>query len=141
MTIQPWTTILLGALLLSLITVETGGWFLTRVARGAFPANTLQKNFFRAGHAHAAVLLVLSVAVIPLLDTVTLPLALDLVGRFGIPVAALLMPAGFFLSALGRDPERPGRAFVLLWVGAGSLTAGLAAAGIGLIVGGVAQLP
>jgi hypothetical protein len=81
MTIQPWTTILLGALLLSLITVETGGWFLTRVARGAFPANTLQKDFFRAGHAHAAVLLVLSVAVIPLLDTVTLPLALDLVGR------------------------------------------------------------
>jgi uncharacterized membrane protein YvlD (DUF360 family) len=141
MTIQPWTTILLGALLLSLITVETGGWFLTRVARGAFPANTLQKNFFRAGHAHAAVLLVLSVAVIPLLDTVTLPLALDLVGRFGIPVAALLMPAGFFLSALGRDPERPGREFVLLWVGAGSLTVGLAAAGIGLIVGGVAQLP
>jgi hypothetical protein len=141
MTIQPWTTILLGALLLSLITVETGGWFLTRVARGAFPVNTLQKNFFRAGHAHAAVLLLLSVAVIPLLDTVTLPLALDLVGRFGIPVAALLMPAGFFLSVLGRDPERPGREFVLLWVGAGSLTIGLAAAGIGLIAGGVAQLP
>ena len=140
MTIQPWTTILLGALLLSLITVETGGWFLTRVARGAFPANALQKNFFRAGHAHAAVLLVLSVAVIPLLDTVTLPLALDLVGRFGIPVAALLMPAGFFLSVLGRDPKGPGRAFALLWVGAGSLTVGLAAAGIGLIAGGVAQL-
>lgn len=141
MTIQPWTAILLGALLLSLITVETGGWFLTRVARGAVPANTLQKDFFRAGHAHAAVLLLLSVAVIPLLDMVTLPLALDLVGRFGIPVAALLMPAGFFLSVLGHDPQRPGRALVLLWAGAGSLTVGLAAAGIGLIVDGVVQLP
>jgi hypothetical protein len=141
MTIQPWTTILLGALLLSLITVETGGWFLTRVARGAVPANALQKSLFRAGHAHAAVLLVLSVAVIPLLDTVTLPLALDLVARFGIPVAALLMPAGFFLSVVGKDPQRPGRAFALLWAGAGSLTLGLAAAGIGLIVGGTAELP
>jgi len=141
MTIQPWTTILLGALLLALITVETGGWFLTKVGRGDFPANTLQKNFYRAGHAHAAVLLLLSVAVIPLLDTVELPLALDLVGRFGIPTAALLMPAGFFLSVLGNDPQRPGRPFVLLWIGAASLTLGLAAAGIGLIGGGIAQLP
>lgn len=141
MTIQPWTAILLGALLLSLITVETGGWFLTRVHRGAIPANALQVGFFRAGHAHAAVLLVLSLAVIPLLDAVELPLALDLVGRFGIPVAALLMPAGFFLSVLGTDPQRPGRGIVLLWIGAASLTLGLAAAGVGLIGGGVAQLP
>ncbi|WP_227000532.1 hypothetical protein [Protaetiibacter intestinalis] len=141
MTTHPWTTILLGALLLSLITVESGGWFLTRVGRGAIPANTLQKNFFRAGHAHAAVLLMLSLVVIPLLDTVALPLGVDLVARFGIPTAALLMPAGFFLSVLGREPARPGRAFALLWIGATSLTLGLAAAGVGLIGGGVAQLP
>jgi len=140
MTIQPWTAVLLGALLLSLVTVESGGWFLTRVVRGMVPANALQKSFFRAGHAHAAVLLVLSVAVIPLLDTVELPLALDLVGRFGIPLAALLMPAGFFLSVLGREPERPGRALVLLWIGAGSLTLGLAAAGAGLLGAGIARL-
>ncbi len=86
-------------------------------------------------------LLVLSVAVIPLLDGVELPLVVDLVGRFGIPMAALLMPAGFFLSVLGADPKQPGRAMVLLWIGAGSLTLGLAAAGAGLIGGGIAQLP
>jgi hypothetical protein len=140
MTIQPWTAILIGALLLSLIAVETGGWFLTRVHRGAVPANRLQTAFFRAGHAHAAVLLVLSVAILAVIDAATLALPLDLVARLGVPVAALLMPAGFFLSVLGKDPQRPGRAFVLLWVGAASLTAGLLAAGIGLLAAGIEAL-
>lgn len=140
MTIQPWTAILVGALLLSLVTVESGGVFLTRVSRGAFAANDLQRSFFRAGHAHAAVLLVLSIAILAVIDAAALPLPLDLVARLGAPVAALLMPAGFFLSVLGRDPARPGRAIVLLWIGAGSLTAGLLAAGAGMIAGGAGAL-
>ena len=103
MTIRPWTTILLGALLLALID-RRDRRLVPHARSGAAtaPPTPLQTNFFRAGHAHAAVLLLLSVAVIPLLDTVELPLALDLVGRFGIPTAALLMPAGFFLSVTGR---------------------------------------
>ena len=74
MSIQPHTLILIGALLLSLITVESGGVFLTRVGRGIVPANALQKNFFRAGHAHAAVLLVLSIAILAVIDAARLPL-------------------------------------------------------------------
>lgn len=50
------------------------------------------------------------------------------------------MPAGFFLSVLGRDPERPSRLIWLLWAGALSLTAGLLVAGIGLIAAGVSAL-
>ena len=57
-----------------------------------------------------------------------------------MPIAAILMPAGFFLSVLGKDPERPNRLIVLLWVGVVSLTAALITAGIGLIAGGVAAL-
>lgn len=137
MTIQPHTLILIGTLLLALITVESGGWFLTRVGRGIVPANTLQKNFFRAGHAHAAVLLVLSVAILGVIDAARLPLGFDLVARFGVPVAALFMPAGFFLSVLGKDPQRPNRLMALLWVGVVALTLGLLAAGVGLVVAGV----
>jgi hypothetical protein len=48
------------------------------------------------------------------------------------------MPAGFFLSVLGRDPQRPGKLIALLWAGAASLVVGLAAAGLGLIVAGTA---
>ncbi|MFP2909141.1 hypothetical protein ACLESD_29680 [Pyxidicoccus sp. 3LFB2] len=140
MSIQPHTLILIGTLLLSLITVESGGVFLTRVGRGIVPANALQKNFFRAGHAHAAVLLVLSIAILAVIDAARLPFALDVVARYGVPVSALLMPAGFFLSVLGKDPQRPNRLMVLLWVGAGVLTAGLLAAGMGLLLAGIAAL-
>lgn len=46
------------------------------------------------------------------------------------------MPAGFFLSVLGRNPAKPNRLIILLWLGVASLVVGLAA-GIGLIVAGM----
>lgn len=140
MTIQPQTAILIGALLLALITVESGGYFLTRVVRRLAPANALQMSFFRAGHAHAAVLLVLSIAILGVIDNAALAQPFEWIARVGVPFAAILMPAGFFLSVLGRDPEKPNRLIALLWLGVASLTAGLLAAGLGLLFAGVAAL-
>lgn len=139
MTIQldPGVLILAGALLLALVTVESGGWFLTRVVRGRIPANELQKSFFRAGHAHAAVLLVLSLANLALLGGVGgAPEVWGWVARTFVPFAAILMPAGFFLSVVGRDPQRPNRLIALLWIGAGVLTVGLIVSGVLLILAG-----
>ena len=140
MTIQPQSVLLIGILLLALVTVESGGVFLTKVVRGSVPANALQKNFFRAGHAHAAVLLVLSIAILGVIDNADLPPLLDFVARDGVPIAAILMPAGFFLSVLGKDPQKPNRLMILLWIGATSLTLGLLAAGIGLVISGASNL-
>jgi hypothetical protein len=137
MTIQSQTALLIGILLLALVTVESGGYFLTKVVRGSVPANALQTSFFRAGHAHAAVLLVLSIAILGVIDNADLPPVLDLIARDGVPIAAILMPAGFFLSVLGKLPQKPNRLIVLLWLGVVSLTAGLLAAGIGLVIAGV----
>ena len=132
--------ILIGVLLLALVTVESGGYFLTRVVRGLAPANGLQTSFFRAGHAHAAVLLVLSMVILSVVSYAALDGFWLWLARLGAPIAAILMPAGFFLSVLGREPEKPNRLIVLLWLGAASLTAGLIAAGVGLIAGGIAAL-
>lgn len=132
--------ILIGTLLLALVTVESGGYFLTRVVRGTVPANALQVSFFRAGHAHAAVLLVLSVAILAVISYAALDGFWLWFARVGVPLAAILMPAGFFLSVLGRDPEKPNRLIVLLWIGVASLTGALITAGVGLIAGGVAAL-
>lgn len=140
MTIQPQTALLIGILLLALVTVESGGYFLTKIVRGSVPANALQTSFFRAGHAHAAVLLVLSIAILGVIDNADLPPLLDLVARDGVPIAAILMPAGFFLSVLGKDPQKPNRLIVVLWLGVVSLTAGLLAAGVGLVAAGVSGL-
>lgn len=51
--------ILAGILLLSLVTVETGGVYLVRLWRRPGEATPFQLGFARAGHAHAGVLLLL----------------------------------------------------------------------------------
>ncbi|MET0977051.1 MAG: hypothetical protein ABWX82_15420 [Leifsonia sp.] len=129
---------LAGILLLALVTVESGGYFLTRVVRGHAPANALQTSFFRAGHAHAAVLLLLGLAILAVVDQTALDGGWLWLASTGVPIAAILMPAGFFLSVLGRDPQKPNRLIVLLWVGVLSLTAGLITAGVGLLAAGLA---
>jgi hypothetical protein len=124
--------IVAGVVLLSVIGIAYGGTFLLRVVRGGVPANGLQKSFFRAGHAHAGVLVILGLLV-------QLYMQLADVGRpwaalsYGVLFAAILMPAGFFLSVIGQDPQKPNGLIALLWTGAAVLTVGLAAAGIGLI--------
>jgi hypothetical protein len=48
--------------LLSLVTVEYGGWALLGFLTGHGTLGGFREQFFRAGHAHAGVLLVLSLA-------------------------------------------------------------------------------
>jgi hypothetical protein len=124
-----------GAVLLSMIGIAYGGTFLLRVTRGQVPANELQQRFFRAGHAHAGVLVILGLLVMLLTEQNDVGQPWRTLSS-GVLVAAILMPAGFFLSVLGRDPQRPGRLIVLLWTGAAALVIGLAAAGLGLILAG-----
>jgi len=140
MTIQPQTLITLGVLLLALVTVESGGYFLTKVARGTVPTNLLQKNFYRAGHAHAAVLLILSFAILSVIDHTSVSGPLEFVARNFVPAAAVFMPAGFFLSVIGVDPAEPNRLIWLLWAGVALLTVGLVVDGIALIAAGASAL-
>ena len=123
-----------GAVLLAVVTIAYGGTFVLRVVRGDVPANDLQRSFYRAGHAHAGVLVILGLLVLLLTDgnAVSEPWASL---SAGVLWSAVLIPAGFFLSVLGRDPQRPGRLLLLLWLGAATLTVGLVAAGLGLILG------
>src|SRR5690554_4207591 len=140
MTIQPQTLITIGILLLALVTVESGGYFLTKVVRGHVPANTLQKNFYRAGHAHAAVLLILGMVILIVLDQINLDGLWQFAARNLVLMSAILMPAGFFLSVIGKDPEKPNRLIGLLWLGAATLTVGLLAAGFGILFAGIEGL-
>lgn len=125
--------ITVGILLLALVTVESGGWLLTRVHAGSVRTNSLQTAFFRAGHAHAGVLLVLSIAILGVIDQSALSGLWREIAGSGVPLSAILIPSGFFLAVLGEDPQRPNRFVWLLWVGAGVLAISLVIAGIGLI--------
>ena len=124
-----------GAILLSVIGIAYGGTFLLRVTRGSVPANELQQRFYRAGHAHAGVLVILGLLVMLLTQTDDIDGLWQTLSS-GVLIAAILMPAGFFLSVLGRDPQQPSKLIALLWAGAASLVVGLGAAGLGLILAG-----
>lgn len=124
-----------GIILLAFVVVAYGGTFLLRVARGSVPTNELQRSYFRAGHGHAAVLLILGLLIQVILDRADVPGWSSTLAS-GVLYAAILMPAGFFLSVHGRDPQRPNALRVLIWLGAASLIIGLVAAGVGLIIAG-----
>lgn len=122
-----------GVLLLTIVAIEYGGWFLLRVVRGQQPATPFQQAFFRAGHAHAGVLVILALVGQVLADAMHTSGLLATLAREGIPAAAILMSAGFFLSAAGRGVTKPNRFIVLLYVGIVALTLGVISLGIGLL--------
>ncbi len=61
--------------------------------------NPLRQNFFRAGHAHAGVIVILSLVCQNLVDAAVLPSPLAWFVRVGVPLSAILISAGFFFYA------------------------------------------
>jgi hypothetical protein len=125
-----------GIVLLTVIGIAYGGTFMLRVVTGKQGANALQKSFFRAGHAHAGVLVILGLVVTILVDATDVG-AWGRVAADGVLSTAILIPAGFFLSVIGRDPKKPNRVFALIWIGFGVLTVALVIGGVALIAAGV----
>lgn len=124
---------LAGILLLALITVETGGYYLTRIARGHVPATDFQRSFARAGHGHAGMFVTLGLIAAILADATSYDGASLWIARSFVPIAAIVMPAGFFFSSMGPGRTSANRLIVLVWAGAVILAIGLATLGIGLI--------
>lgn len=137
--LQPSSAITAGAVMLAVVTIAYGGTFMLRVVSGKQPANALQKSFFRAGHAHAGVLVILGLVALLLTDAARID-GWATWGADGVLFSAIVIPAGFFFSAIGRDPKRPNRFAVLLWVGFGLLAVSLIVNGVALIVAGASAL-
>lgn len=135
--LSPESRYIAGAVLLTIVGIEFGGWFLTKVVRGAVPMTGFQKTFARAGHAHAGVLVTLGLVTLVLADAAALDGVFGWVARIGTPAAAALISAGFFSSSMGRgEITKPNRWIGLVWLGAVSLAAGVVTLGVGLLVSG-----
>jgi hypothetical protein len=122
-----------GILLLTILAVEFGGLTVLRIGRGHQPATEFQKAFARAGHAHAGVFVIFALVAQILADAARLHGAANALARDGIWVAAILFPAGFFISSAQPGATRPNQFIILLYLGAAALTAGVLALGIGLL--------
>jgi len=125
-----------GILLVVYPTVVFGGasllWhWITR--RTAYYDHPLRRSLWRAGHAHAGVLLLLSLVAIQLVDHAELGDGWKQVVRTAIPAAALLLPIAFFLSIARPEAQRPTRLVNLAYLGAVSLTVGMLTLGVGLL--------
>jgi hypothetical protein len=127
------TTSTAGILLLAIVAVEFGGTFVLRTVRGKVPLTTFQRSFSRAGHAHAGVLVILSLVVQLYADGAGLTGAGNVLARSMVPLSAILIPAGFFFSLIGRERTSPNRWIALLWLGVVALGVGVIALGVGLL--------
>jgi len=126
--------IVAGVVLLTVVTIEFGGYFMTKIVRGQVPMTDFQKSFARAGHAHAGVLVTLSLICLVLADATDLTGFWGWVARLGVPLAAILMSGGFFASSAGKGVTQPNQAMVILWAGAACLAAGTLTLGVGLLL-------
>jgi hypothetical protein len=122
-----------GILLVTIVAVEFGGAYMLRLVRGAVAVTPFQLAFARAGHAHAGVLVILGLVVQPFADAAGLTGAAGWAARSAIPLAAILMSAGFFLSSMGAGRTSPSRLILLVYAGAVALALGALSLGIGLL--------
>jgi hypothetical protein len=124
-----------GIVLLTVVGIESGGFFLLKVFGGRLATTDLQKSFYRAGHAHAGVLVILGLLCVLLAEATSLTGFAHWLAATGVLCAAILMPAGFFFSAMGEGRTAPNRAVVLLPAGAVFLAAGVVMLAVGLLLG------
>jgi hypothetical protein len=127
------TTPLAAFVLFAIVTVEFGGWSLLGFLTGQGGLTPFEEQFFRAGHAHAGVLLILALVYLMLMERTSLSgraqLLLDLTLLSGI----LLQSGGFFLHfAVGEEGEVSAGTW-LTRSGAILLAVALISLGVGLL--------
>jgi hypothetical protein len=126
------TKLFLAIALFALPTVAFGGFSLLRLKVGR-RLNDFQSAYFRAGHAHAGVLLILTLVVVDLLDRIGAGYGWRVLAGACLVLGALAQSGGMFLHmAVGA----PGR-----WsVGNSLTTAGAVLVGAGLVTAGFTVL-
>jgi hypothetical protein len=131
---SPSARLMLGITLVTVPAIAFGGFavlgVLTRGEAGLPGAPELtpqQLALYRAGHAHAGVLVVLSLVLQVLLDHARLSASWAWTVRVTAPLAAILVSAGFF--GLAHAPELRG----VLYAGALLVAFATVTAGVGLL--------
>jgi len=125
-----------GILLVLVPTIEFGGYSLLRMIAKRIPGyldNPVRQNLWRAGHAHAGVLVLLALVGILYVDQTDLSDGLRTLARSSIAFAPILVSAGFFFSTLSPRAERPNRMIALVYLGAILLAVGAVTLGVGLL--------
>lgn len=125
-----------GIILLTVPSIIYGGYFLLGILSGQeeeLQLTDFQNAMFRAGHAHAGVLVILSLIIQLFTDYAALSRRWKWVARLSFPIAAILISGGFFAGAIGTQLTAPTQFIGILYLGMLALVIGLITLGIGLI--------
>jgi len=125
-----------GLILILVPTIEFGGRFLLMqltVSAHGYTDNLVREDFLRAGHAHAGVIVLLSLIGQVLADHANLPAGLVWLVRIALPISAMLVSAGFFLAIPTAEATHPGGMVALVYAGAVLLAVTVLTLATGLI--------
>src|SRR5215212_8221371 len=125
------TTLLPVISLLSLVGVEYGGWALLGFLTGRGQLGEFREQFFRAGHAHAGVLLVLSLVYF---DRTGYSTGVQWLAGLLLLVGILAQSGGFFLHLGLGQKDRSSVGTVVTRTGGLLLAAALIMLAIGLLL-------
>jgi hypothetical protein len=125
-----------GAVLITVPAIAFGGARLLRMIFRREPGylgNPVRQNLWRAGHAHAGVLVILTLVGLLLVDQADLSSDLRWLVRYALVAGPILMPLGFFLSIASPRAQTPSRLIYLVPLGGVSLSVGAVILGLGLL--------
>jgi hypothetical protein len=124
---------LIAFTLFALVTVEIGGWSLLGLLTSEDRLTPFQEQFFRAGHAHAGVLLILALVYLILIERTDWSSA----ARVGLGLTLLwgilLQSGGFFVHMLVGEEERASAGTLMTRAGGLLLAIALVSLGVGLL--------
>ncbi len=132
------TKLLAGLILITIPTIQYGGYFLLTIVSGwsDLALTDFQRAFFRAGHAHAGVLVILALIGMVLVDYTALPAGGRWTARIALILAPILVSGGFFASAIGESVTEPTGGIALLYAGVAVLAVAVLTLGVGLVRAG-----
>jgi len=122
---------------ISLPTIALGGYFLLSILKrqvGTENFTTEQRDYFRAGHAHAGVLVLLAILGQIVLDDSRFSAAATWSIRFGLFLAPLFISAGFFGGAPRSSGARATALVKLVPIGAILLSVSTIGVGLSLLI-------
>jgi hypothetical protein len=125
-----------GAVLITVPAIAFGGARLLAMIFRREPGyldNPVRQNLWRAGHAHAGVLVILTLVGLLLVDQADLSSDLRWLVRYTLAAGPILMPLGFFLSIASPRAQSPSQLIYLVPLGGVSLSVGAVILGLGLL--------
>ena len=117
---------------IALPTVMYGGYALLRLLTQANAATPFRFTWFRAGHAHAGLLLLMSLLYYTYMDKTSLSPAVKHAGCATLIVGILAQSGGFFLHMVKGQPDRASHGTTVTTIGAVILTSAIAVLVYGL---------